>query len=162
MIWHGILNMQETKYGVDPTKEILEDGMKYGFERMCIIHGGTDAMVCFLFMQSCIKNYINVDILTKLYFYVCRGKTPKTKSQNQEDQQNIILITKAQYLLQVLKKWSMHIASVMTTVQVMNATNEYNWMSLQATCFALFVYENQGFCLMYCTYCPNCIRTCYQ
>ena len=69
--------MQETKYGVDPMKEILRDGMKYGFKRTCIIHEVMDVMIHFLFMQSCIKNYINVDILTKLYFYVCRGKRPK-------------------------------------------------------------------------------------
>ena len=55
----------------------FENGMKFGFERMCIIHEAIDVVVRFLFMQSCIKNYINVNILTKLYFYVCRGKRPK-------------------------------------------------------------------------------------
>ena len=72
--------MQETKYGVDLTKEILRDGMTYAFERMCIIHEMMDAMVHFFCMQSCINNYINVDILTKHYLYVCRGK--KSKRQN--------------------------------------------------------------------------------
>ena len=36
--------MEETKYGVNPRKEILRDGMKYGFERMCIIHEVMDAL----------------------------------------------------------------------------------------------------------------------
>ena len=62
---------------MDPTEETLRDGMKYGFERMYIIHEAMDAMLGFLFTQSCIKNYIDVDILTKFYFYGCRGKRPK-------------------------------------------------------------------------------------
>jgi hypothetical protein len=40
--------MHETKYGVDPTKDILRDGMKYGFEIMCISHEVIGAMVHFL------------------------------------------------------------------------------------------------------------------
>ena len=39
--------MQETNYGVNPTKKILRDGMKYWFEKMCIIHDVMDAMVGF-------------------------------------------------------------------------------------------------------------------
>ena len=64
-------------------------------------------------------------------------------------------------VVQVMNKWGMHGAPVMTIVQVMNVASEYNWMLLQAICFAIFVYENQGFCLLYVTYCPNCMRTCY-
>ena len=60
--------MQETKYGVNPTEDILRDDMKYGFKRMCIVHEAMDYMVHFLFMQSRIKNYINVDILIKPFF----------------------------------------------------------------------------------------------
>ena len=41
---------------------------------MCIIHDALDAMVHFLFMQSCIDNYINVYILIKVCFYVCRKR----------------------------------------------------------------------------------------
>ena len=71
--------MQETKYTVNPMEGILRDDMQYGFERMCIIHEVIDAMVVFfcLSMKSCIKDYINVDILTKLYVYVCREKRLK-------------------------------------------------------------------------------------
>ena len=79
LTWH-IKCMHETWYGVNPTKNLLRDGMKYGFERICIIHEAMDAMVHFFFMQSCIQNYINVDILTKLYFYDCRGKRPKKQN----------------------------------------------------------------------------------
>lgn len=74
MLCHGVLNMHKIKYGVDPTEEILRDDIQHSFERMCIVHEAMDAIVHFLFMQSCIKHYINVDILTKLYFYVCRRK----------------------------------------------------------------------------------------
>jgi hypothetical protein len=72
--------MQETKYEVNPTKETLIDGMKYGFERMCIINEVMDSMVGFFVYAIMYKNYINVDILTKLYFYVYRGKMPKRRN----------------------------------------------------------------------------------
>ena len=41
--------MQETKYGTVPTNEMLKDGMKFGFERMCIIHESILAMVRHIF-----------------------------------------------------------------------------------------------------------------
>ena len=47
MLCHGILNLQETKYGVEPTKLILREGMQHGFGRMCIVHEAFIAMVCF-------------------------------------------------------------------------------------------------------------------
>ena len=43
----GVLNIQETKYGVHPTKEILRDDMKHGFKRMCIVYEIVDAIVHF-------------------------------------------------------------------------------------------------------------------
>ena len=30
--------MQEKKYGTTSTDELFKDGMKFGFERMCIVH----------------------------------------------------------------------------------------------------------------------------
>jgi hypothetical protein len=36
VLCHGLLNMHETKYGMQSTEEILREGMKHGFERMCI------------------------------------------------------------------------------------------------------------------------------
>ena len=80
MLCHGVLNMHKTKHGVDSTEDILRDGMQYGFERMCIVHGAMDAMVCFLVTKPCIQHYINIDILTKLYLYVCRGKRLKRRN----------------------------------------------------------------------------------
>ena len=41
--------MHETKYGTTPTDEILKDGMKFGFERMCIVHESSFAIVRHLF-----------------------------------------------------------------------------------------------------------------
>ena len=55
MLWHGIFNMQETKYGVNPMENILRYGIKYGFERMCISHESMDSMVGLLFTQLSIK-----------------------------------------------------------------------------------------------------------
>ena len=78
LTWH--IKHAKKKYGVDPMEEIMRDGMKYGIETMLIIHGAMDFMVRFLFMQSCIMNNINVDILTKIYFYFCRGKRPKRQN----------------------------------------------------------------------------------
>ena len=37
--------MQEKKYGTVPTNEMLKYGMKFGFERMCIVHESIVAMV---------------------------------------------------------------------------------------------------------------------
>ena len=66
---------------MDPTEDNLKDGMQYGFEIMCIIHETIDAMVHFLFIQSCIKNYINVDILTKPYYMFVEGRDRTLESR---------------------------------------------------------------------------------
>jgi hypothetical protein len=47
VLCHVVLNMQETKYGMQPTKEILREFMKHGFERMCIVYERLGAKVCF-------------------------------------------------------------------------------------------------------------------
>jgi hypothetical protein len=47
MLCHGILNMQETKYGVHPTKEILRDDIQHGFKIMCIVYETIAAMIHF-------------------------------------------------------------------------------------------------------------------
>jgi hypothetical protein len=44
---HDILNMQETKYGMKPTKKILREFMKHGFKIMCIIYERLGAKACF-------------------------------------------------------------------------------------------------------------------
>jgi hypothetical protein len=38
MIYYGILNLQEEKYGTEQTKELLKQGMRFDFEHMCMIH----------------------------------------------------------------------------------------------------------------------------
>ena len=43
---HGVLNMQETKYGMQPIEEILRKFMKHGFEIMYIFYERLDAKVC--------------------------------------------------------------------------------------------------------------------
>jgi hypothetical protein len=48
VLCHDVLNMQETKYGVQPTKDILREGMKHDFERMCIVYERLISMVCVL------------------------------------------------------------------------------------------------------------------
>ena len=37
--------MQETNYGTTPKNEMLKDGMKFGFERMCMVQESIVAMV---------------------------------------------------------------------------------------------------------------------
>jgi hypothetical protein len=59
MICHDILNMQETKYGMQPTKEFLREGMKHGFERMCIVYERLGAKV-FFFDYSIIYIYYSL------------------------------------------------------------------------------------------------------
>ena len=64
MLWHGILNMQETKYGVEPKEIILKIGMIHGFEEMCDVHEVTIALIRFfhaiimyILLYKCIYTY---------------------------------------------------------------------------------------------------------
>ena len=41
MFFHGILNMQETKCGVEPNETTSKNGMIHGFEEMCDVHETT-------------------------------------------------------------------------------------------------------------------------
>ena len=82
MICHRILNMQETKYVVEPMEEILRNGMQHGFERVYIVYEPLTATVIFLLMQSCIFYYINVYILITLYVYVCRWNMKRQNIKN--------------------------------------------------------------------------------
>ena len=54
MIYYGVYNLQKTKYGTTPTKELLTEGMRFGFEIMCIVHDSILAMV------HCFSIYIDV------------------------------------------------------------------------------------------------------
>ena len=38
LLCDGILNMQETKYGMEPNETILKTDMIHGFEAMCNVH----------------------------------------------------------------------------------------------------------------------------
>ena len=49
MFYHDILNMQETKYGVEPNESILKAGMIHGFEEMCDVHEAIVALVHFFY-----------------------------------------------------------------------------------------------------------------
>jgi hypothetical protein len=63
VLCHVVLNMQETKYGMQPTEEILREFMKHGFERMCIVYERLGAKVCF---------FIYAIMYILLYIYKCR------------------------------------------------------------------------------------------
>ena len=45
MIYYGVYNLHKTKYGTMPTEELLIEGMRFGFERMCIVHDSILSMV---------------------------------------------------------------------------------------------------------------------
>ena len=86
MIFYGVYNLQETKYGTARTDKILKDGMLHGFERMCIVYETIVALVCHLFSIyiDCILFNIaifiiltNVYTLITVYFYVSRWKVMK-------------------------------------------------------------------------------------
>ena len=47
MLCHDILNMQETKYGIETTEIILKIGMIHGFEAICDVHEAIEALVHF-------------------------------------------------------------------------------------------------------------------
>ena len=38
MVYHGVLNMQETTYGMEPIEMILSINMKHGFEELFDVH----------------------------------------------------------------------------------------------------------------------------
>ena len=53
MLCDRLLNMQETKYGVEPTKLTLrETNIQFDFERICIVYETIDGMVHFLFIYA--------------------------------------------------------------------------------------------------------------
>ena len=82
--------MQETKYGIVPTNELLKDGRKFGFERMCIVHDSIIAMVHFFSIYIDVYYLIlKFSIFSQMYihslqflFYVCRWKVKKKKTIN--------------------------------------------------------------------------------
>ena len=47
MLCHVVLNMQETKYGMQTLEDIFREFMKHGFERMCIVYEILGAKVCY-------------------------------------------------------------------------------------------------------------------
>jgi hypothetical protein len=65
MFYHGILNMQETKYGLEPNEIILKIGMIHGFKEMCDVHEATidlvhffiDAVIMYILLYKCIYTY---------------------------------------------------------------------------------------------------------
>ena len=65
MLCHGVLNMQETKYGVEPNEIILKTNMIHGFETMCDVHEATKALVYFfihvvvmhILLYKCMNTY---------------------------------------------------------------------------------------------------------
>jgi hypothetical protein len=66
VLCHDILNMQETKYEMQPIEEILRECMKHDFERMCIVYERLGAKVCFLI-------YTIMYILLYMYVDACKG-----------------------------------------------------------------------------------------
>jgi hypothetical protein len=62
MLCHVVLNMQETKHGMQTSEEILREITKHGFERMCIVYERLGANVFF---------YIYAIMYIQLYIYKC-------------------------------------------------------------------------------------------
>jgi hypothetical protein len=67
MIFHVVLNMEETKYGMHTSEEILREVLKHGFERMCIFYERLGAKVCFfiyaivyILVYKCTYTYYNL------------------------------------------------------------------------------------------------------
>jgi hypothetical protein len=59
VIFHVVLNMQETKYGMQTLEDILREFTTQGFERMCLVYEILGAKVCFLiYTIMCILLYI--------------------------------------------------------------------------------------------------------
>ena len=52
MLCHGILNMFQTKYGVERNEFILKTCMIHGFEEMCDVHEATIDLVHFFYSCS--------------------------------------------------------------------------------------------------------------
>jgi hypothetical protein len=65
MFFHGILSMQEAKYGVEPNETTLKTGMIHQFEAMydvhdatkSLVHFFTHAVVMYILLYKCIYTY---------------------------------------------------------------------------------------------------------
>ena len=70
MLWHAIWNLFQTKYGVEPTNDILRDGMRNGFERMGIVYESLVDMERFLIYTPYIYIYIYIFSLHFVYVLI--------------------------------------------------------------------------------------------
>ena len=66
MICYCVQNLQETNYGTTPTNELLKDGMKFGFARICIVHKSIFAMVHLFSIYIDVFFFFSVKLI---YFY---------------------------------------------------------------------------------------------
>ena len=70
MLCHDVLNMQETKYGEEPTKDILTRDLRHSFESMCIFYESLIAMVCF-FIYAIIHILLDKCRFTHYTLFLC-------------------------------------------------------------------------------------------
>ena len=71
MLCRGILNMQETKYGMQTLEEILREFMKHGFERMCVVYERLGAKVCFFYLRNHVYSTIYKCRYTYYRLFLC-------------------------------------------------------------------------------------------
>ena len=91
MLCYGILNLQETKYGVHLNEMILSTNMKHGFKVMCDVHEATKVLLCFL-IHAIMNILLYKFIYTYYTLFLCLWEEEgAVESQIQADQQNIML-----------------------------------------------------------------------
>ena len=112
------MKLRETKYGVEPTEDLLTHGMRNGFENMCEVYDtSTELVHVFIYVVIYIILSINVDILITFYFYACRWNMKiwnKIKSMNKAFQ-----ITQEEYPLKMSQRWDIEASRQTTTLQAM-------------------------------------------
>ena len=56
---HGVLNMQEIKYGVKLDEMILNSGMKHGYGAMSDVHEETKVLINFVIHAVCWHQFLS-------------------------------------------------------------------------------------------------------
>ena len=133
--------MKETKYGTTPTNEMLKYGMKFGFQRMCIVHESIIAMVrhffsiyidvYYLILQFSLFSPMYIKSLQFIFMFVDRRWRRRKQSTPYK---TFLKITQV-----------MEVAHVVATIQVKN-DDHYFWISRQGLVFfEIFVSEIKHF-----------------
>ena len=88
MVYDGVKNLHETKYEEVPTEQLLRDGMRFGFQRMCIIQDTDIAFVCFsiyimfMYIKDILVCVVYECIYTLYTIFLCLQREEEVEKHN--------------------------------------------------------------------------------